>query len=138
MYHLYADYGMLHVCLQLVAVINCICAHDSIITKRLCVRQGTIIFIFRHAPLLLFKVMLCFQAALDTKHKMGPAADKLTLIHYNDVYNVEPRDQEPEGGAARYCWLYHQIGSFFIQKPSPGPNPTISKNREKSFFLYIQ
>jgi 5'-nucleotidase len=32
---------------------------------------------------------------------MGPAADKLTLIHFNDVYNVEPRDKEPEGGAAR-------------------------------------
>ncbi len=45
--------------------------------------------------------MCFFQAALDTKHKMGPAADKLTLIHFNDVYNVEPRDKEPEGGAAR-------------------------------------
>ena len=42
-----------------------------------------------------------FQAALDTKHKMGPAAEKLNLIHFNDVYNVEQRDKEPEGGAAR-------------------------------------
>ena len=43
-----------------------------------------------------------FQAALDTKHKMGPAAEKLNLIHFNDVYNVEQRDKEPEGGAARW------------------------------------
>jgi hypothetical protein len=33
---------------------------------------------------------------------MGPAAERLTLIHFNDVYNVDPRDREPEGGAARY------------------------------------
>ena len=41
------------------------------------------------------------QAALDTKHKMV-ATEKLTLIHFNDVYNVESAEkQEPVGGAAR-------------------------------------
>ncbi len=34
---------------------------------------------------------------------MGPAADQLTLIHFNDVYNVESREQEPAGGAARFA-----------------------------------
>ena len=29
-------------------------------------------------------------------------ADKLTLIHFNDVYNVEERSVEPVGGAARF------------------------------------
>ena len=30
------------------------------------------------------------------------ATEKLTLIHFNDVYNVDSRDkQEPVGGAAR-------------------------------------
>jgi hypothetical protein len=42
------------------------------------------------------------QAAKDTRHKMGPAADKITLIHFNDVYNVESREVEPVGGAARF------------------------------------
>ena len=28
--------------------------------------------------------------------------DKITIIHFNDVYNIEPRDQEPVGGAARF------------------------------------
>lgn len=26
----------------------------------------------------------------------------LTIIHFNDVYNIEPRDKEPIGGAARF------------------------------------
>jgi len=30
------------------------------------------------------------------------AAQTITLIHFNDVYNVEPRDVEPVGGAARF------------------------------------
>ena len=29
-------------------------------------------------------------------------AEKLTLIHFNDVYNVEERGVEPVGGAARF------------------------------------
>ena len=33
----------------------------------------------------------------------GRAADTITLIHYNDVYNVEPRETEPVGGAARFA-----------------------------------
>ena len=34
-----------------------------------------------------------FQAALETKHKMGPAADKIYLIHFNDVYDIESGDK---------------------------------------------
>lgn len=29
-------------------------------------------------------------------------AKKLTILHFNDVYNIESRDQEPVGGAARF------------------------------------
>ena len=33
---------------------------------------------------------------------MEMASDKLTILHFNDVYNVESRDKpEPIGGAAR-------------------------------------
>jgi len=42
------------------------------------------------------------KAAQETKHKMGPAADKIYLIHFNDVYNIESGDKEPVGGAARF------------------------------------
>lgn len=27
----------------------------------------------------------------------------LTILHYNDVYNIESRVTEPVGGAARFC-----------------------------------
>merc|ERR1712008_424290 len=33
------------------------------------------------------------KAAQETKHKMGPAADKIYLIHFNDVYNIESGDK---------------------------------------------
>ena len=45
---------------------------------------------------------------------MGPAAEKITLIHFNDVYNVESREQEPIGGAARFCTA---VKSYAPQNP---------------------
>ena len=45
-------------------------------------------------PLLFINILFCFfQAALETKHKMGPAADRIYLIHFNDVYDIESGDK---------------------------------------------
>lgn len=34
----------------------------------------------------------------------GNMAQNLVILHFNDVYNVEPRaSPEPVGGAARFC-----------------------------------
>ena len=33
---------------------------------------------------------------------MGSLSDTVTLIHFNDVYNIAAREQEPVGGASRY------------------------------------
>jgi len=56
------------------------------------------------------------QAALDTKHKVGPAADKIHLIHFNDVYNIEPRDQKP-GEKILLKQIKNKIFShYFVQK----------------------
>ncbi|KAG2448379.1 hypothetical protein HYH02_006961 [Chlamydomonas schloesseri] len=33
----------------------------------------------------------------------GGSTRKLTILHFNDVYNIEPQDREPKGGAARLC-----------------------------------
>ena len=42
------------------------------------------------------------QAAVDTKRMMpGQKEDTISIVHFNDVYNVESRDVEPVGGAAR-------------------------------------
>jgi len=33
---------------------------------------------------------------------MQPALDKLTILHFNDVYNIEEIKTDPVGGAARF------------------------------------
>ncbi|XP_052816876.1 mannosylglucosyl-3-phosphoglycerate phosphatase-like [Mya arenaria] len=38
---------------------------------------------------------------------MGPK--KLTILHFNDVYNVEPQKMEPAGGAARMAHYVHSL-----------------------------
>jgi len=52
----------------------------------------------------------CLMAAEETKKKMpGRAAEKITLLHYNDVYNVESREVEPVGGAARFLTAVKEL-----------------------------
>ena len=38
----------------------------------------------------------------------------LTILHFNDVYNIESTAQEPVGGAARFCTA---LKSFSHMKP---------------------
>ena len=40
----------------------------------------------------------------------------ITIIHFNDVYNVESRDVEPVGGAARFCT---KIKSMYTEDCTP-------------------
>ena len=41
---------------------------------------------------------------------MGTSSQNLTILHYNDVYNVESRDKpEPIGGAARMLTAFKQF-----------------------------
>jgi len=48
-------------------------------------------------------VQIAQKAAVDPKSMLpGRAAEQITLIHFNDISNVESRDQEPVGGAARF------------------------------------
>lgn len=48
-----------------------------------------------------------------TDHISG-STPPLIILHFNDVYNVEPRDQEPCGGASRFSTM---IKSFAHQQP---------------------
>ena len=39
----------------------------------------------------------------DSKNKKPTKTSRnLRIIHFNDVYNIEPSEQEPVGGAARF------------------------------------
>ena len=53
--------------------------------------------------LLLKKKQCILQAAVDPKSIIpGRAAESISLVHYNDVANIDPRDTDPVGGAARF------------------------------------
>ncbi|GFR40976.1 hypothetical protein Agub_g1641 [Astrephomene gubernaculifera] len=39
----------------------------------------------------------------------GGSSRKLTIIHFNDVYNIEEQAREPKGGAARLCGKVKEI-----------------------------
>lgn len=39
----------------------------------------------------------------ETKRTTESKWRQLTVLHFNDVYNIEPRDKEPVGGAARFA-----------------------------------
>ena len=40
---------------------------------------------------------------ISSSEVAAPAVDELVIVHFNDVYNIEPREREPCGGAARFC-----------------------------------
>ena len=42
------------------------------------------------------------------------ADDKILILHFNDVYNIEPREKEPVGGAARFA---SKIATFQSRNP---------------------
>lgn len=65
-----------------------------------------------------------------TDHISG-STPPLTILHFNDVYNVEARDQEPCGGASRFSTM---VKSFVHQQPMilfSGDvfSPSIRKNK---------
>ena len=35
--------------------------------------------------------------------KTSTKSSQMTIVHFNDVYNIEPREKEPVGGAARFA-----------------------------------
>lgn len=39
----------------------------------------------------------------------GPLPKAMTIIHFNDVYNVEPREKEPVGGIARFVTRVEEL-----------------------------
>ena len=54
---------------------------------------------------------------------------EITIIHFNDVYNIEPQNEEPKGGAARmasYIKSCHDLNPVIL---SSGDllNPSLSK-----------
>lgn len=60
--------------------------------------------------------------------KMNSPSNKLTILHFNDVYNIEPRDKEPVGGAARFVTKMKSFqGEPLILFSGDLLNPSLSK-----------
>ena len=43
------------------------------------------------------------RRTLNTLSGVTMGSSTVTILHFNDVYNIEPRVMEPVGGAARFC-----------------------------------
>ena len=39
-----------------------------------------------------------------------PKLNAVTILHFNDVYNIEAREKEPVGGASRFTSLLREVG----------------------------
>lgn len=92
------------------------------------------------------------QASLEVQHAnlktlstmtdhISGTTPPLIILHFNDVYNIEPRDQEPCGGASRFSTM---IKSFAHQQPmilfsgdvfSPSILSTFTKGEQMSKVL---
>jgi len=55
-------------------------------------------------------------------------SNTVTIIHFNDVYNIESRTQEPVGGAARFVTAVSQLASSnpLVLFSGDAFNPSIS------------
>ncbi|CAB3979105.1 5 -nucleotidase-like isoform X2 [Paramuricea clavata] len=51
---------------------------------------------------------------LNGETVLSSGADKILILHFNDVYNIEPREKEPVGGAARFA---SKIATFQSRNP---------------------
>lgn len=56
-------------------------------------------------------------------------AKKITIIHFNDVYNIEPGEEEPVGGAARFITKAREYGQEqpLVLFSGDCLNPSLSK-----------
>ena len=60
----------------------------------------------------------------------GVGDSRILILHFNDVYNIEPREKEPVGGAARFA---SKIATFKSRNPlilfsGDALNPSMSKS----------
>jgi len=47
---------------------------------------------------------------MESSDSSEEKANSLTIVHFNDVYNIEPREKDPVGGAARFATKVKELG----------------------------
>ena len=71
---------------------------------------------------------------------MDAPAQNLTILHYNDVYNVESREKpEPIGGAARMLTAFKQFAHLnpLIIFCGDALSPSMCKSEHSNIYIYI-
>eukprot|EP00668_Euglena_longa_P029513 GGOE01036864.1.p1 GENE.GGOE01036864.1~~GGOE01036864.1.p1 ORF type:complete len:684 (+),score=206.12 GGOE01036864.1:67-2052(+) len=59
-----------------------------------------------------------------TASNATPRAQKLTILHFNDVYNIEPQDSEPIAGAARFMSMVQSLDDPLVLFSGDAFNPS--------------
>lgn len=65
------------------------------------------------------KVLTSLQSAAGEKSSGGDKPTKMTILHFNDVYNVEPRKKEPVGGIARFVTRMKELKAESVARGEP-------------------
>mmetsp|Transcript_54477 Transcript_54477/g.129851 ORF Transcript_54477/g.129851 Transcript_54477/m.129851 type:complete len:585 (+) Transcript_54477:108-1862(+) len=68
------------------------------------------------------KVKTSLQAVSNGASAGGASATKpkvMTILHFNDVYNVEPRNKEPVGGIARFVTRIEELRDEAVSRGEP-------------------
>ena len=52
----------------------------------------------------------CFENNSNIENEDGESK-RLTIIHFNDVYNIESHEEEPVGGAARFVTKIEEMSA---------------------------
>ena len=69
-----------------------------------------------------FTILLLFNLHADKDNR------SLTIIHFNDVYNIEERDKEPVGGASRFKTACSSIEDPLVLFSGDALSPSNSKS----------
>ena len=74
------------------------------------------------------------------KNDDGKRETNIVILHFNDVYNIEPREKEPVGGAARFATklasLQSRIPLIFFS--GDALNPSMSKSNYIIYYNYFE
>lgn len=54
-------------------------------------------------------VEIIYKRDVETVEDLATSSKRLNIVHFNDVYNIESRETEPVGGAARFVTVIEDL-----------------------------
>lgn len=80
--------------------------------------------------------IVCTREIETERASSTPEDRPLTIVHFNDVYNIEEREKEPVGGAARFKTKVDSLKEFkpLVLFSGDALNPS---NSECAFHIHL-